>query len=115
MNTESIWLTNIIVRFNSDRSQQRIKQIVKGLSTLIEAFESGKKTEPPVEIGYNNLFEDIFPKVDVMPRVWQQMGVEEKMSYLSSAVVIYTLYKRAWDKEPRFIPGSIKKIIRMIV
>lgn len=114
MNTESIWLTNIIVRFNSDRSQQRIKQIVKGLSTLIEAFESGKQTEPPVEIGYNNLFEDIFPKVDVMPRVWQQMGVEEKMSYLSSAAVIYTLYKRAWNSEPRFIPGFIKKIVRMI-
>lgn len=112
MKTENVWITNNIVRFFSDKRQKRLSDVVNGLKTLVA--QGNKAASPPVESAYNYLFEEIFPKPDVVPKMWQNMQIEEKMKYLSSAAVIYTLYKRAWNSEPRFIPGFIKKIVRMI-
>ena len=115
MKTENVWIMSNIVLFYSDQCQQRADAIVKDLNNLVVSLENGTKSESTIENNYNYLFENIFPKPDVVSKMWQHMDIKQKMTFLTRAAIIYDLYAQAWGKEPRFIPGFIKQLIRMIV
>lgn len=109
------WIENAISAFFSNAKQERLLRVLDGLKKVTASYEEGKGPAP-VEVFYDEMFTEIFPKQpETAMRLWNEMTVEQRFGFIKAYTAVTMLYKQAWGKYPSFVPEKIARIIHVIL